>query len=287
VTVLGRDLIPVEYRGQRVATFRQVDEVHERPEGTAKRQFSTNRHRFVQGLDFFEASLDEIRTSFPGLVGSRGGGTVILLTKRGYGKVVKGWNDDRSWQLHDAMQDAYFLMQGEVALVSDGGGLGAGLPHSVRREIGGIVKAVLTANLPTLVRNEIADIEEASGLALESMGSLLRRNAAATFDLSGRVTASQIMTMAGVPEKGRAKGAAQKVSGAMRRAHSERAVRIPAHYNPRQPWVFAQEDAIDWLRSGGAQLVIQHHDDNQRHKGRRGSQAELRLVSPPPRDDAS
>lgn len=75
-----------------------IDALHGRPEGTARRQFNANRHRFVDGADFVSGNLDEIRSAFPGAVGSRGGGQVNLLTRRGYMKLVKGFNDDRAWR---------------------------------------------------------------------------------------------------------------------------------------------------------------------------------------------
>ncbi|MBO5104561.1 MAG: ORF6N domain-containing protein [Ruminococcus sp.] len=41
-----------EYNGQRVVTFKDIDKVHNRPEGTARRNFNTNREYFVEGEDF-------------------------------------------------------------------------------------------------------------------------------------------------------------------------------------------------------------------------------------------
>lgn len=98
----------VEYQGQRVVTMRQIDELHERSNGTAKRQMADHRNRYEEGRDFFAVSNDvwqyEIRTAKTD--SGRGGhrGDIILITERGYGKIVKGWNDDRSWALLDAMQ---------------------------------------------------------------------------------------------------------------------------------------------------------------------------------------
>ena len=57
------DISIKEYKGQRVVTLKDVDMVHERPGGTAKRNFNTNKKRFIEGVDFFLVSSDEIRTS--------------------------------------------------------------------------------------------------------------------------------------------------------------------------------------------------------------------------------
>lgn len=36
-----------EYNGQRVVTFRDIDTVHERPEGTARKRFKDNKSRKI------------------------------------------------------------------------------------------------------------------------------------------------------------------------------------------------------------------------------------------------
>ena len=52
-----------EYSGQRVVTFRDIDTLHHRPEGTAKRNFNKNRKYFIEGIDFFTINQPyEIRT---------------------------------------------------------------------------------------------------------------------------------------------------------------------------------------------------------------------------------
>ena len=73
-----------------------VDNVHQRPNGTAKRTFSENRARFISGEDFVEAPWDAFGgTKF--VPPSRGGNRkpLILLTRRGYLKLVKPLTDDR------------------------------------------------------------------------------------------------------------------------------------------------------------------------------------------------
>lgn len=53
VRINNHDVEVKEYNGQRVVTFKDIDMVHERPEGTAKRNFDTNRKHFIEGEDFF------------------------------------------------------------------------------------------------------------------------------------------------------------------------------------------------------------------------------------------
>ena len=72
-----------------MATLAQVDEVHDRPEGTARRTFNEHKHRLVEGEDFFELDQpDVIRTL--GFERPQGGtpSKVILITEQGYSMLV-------------------------------------------------------------------------------------------------------------------------------------------------------------------------------------------------------
>ena len=57
------DIFVKEYKGKRVVTFKDIDAVHERPDGTANKRFLDNKKRFVEGEDFFNISNSEIRKS--------------------------------------------------------------------------------------------------------------------------------------------------------------------------------------------------------------------------------
>lgn len=48
------DLPVREYNGQRVLTFSDIDSVHGRPDGTASRNFRTNRNYFIEDEDYFK-----------------------------------------------------------------------------------------------------------------------------------------------------------------------------------------------------------------------------------------
>jgi hypothetical protein len=63
VTINNKQLPAVEYRGQRVVTLAMIDEVHQRPDGTAGR-ISKNREQH-QGEDYAELGADVIRTDLP------------------------------------------------------------------------------------------------------------------------------------------------------------------------------------------------------------------------------
>ncbi|MGN7612735.1 ORF6N domain-containing protein [Magnetococcales bacterium HHB-1] len=107
VTIGDASLPIIEYRGKRGVTFSMIDQVHQRPEGTAKRNFRTNKKRFVEGDDFQHVDIaqkDEIRPL--GIdIPSRG---LILLFESGYLMLVKSFTDDLAWQVQRELVNRYF-----------------------------------------------------------------------------------------------------------------------------------------------------------------------------------
>ena len=79
--------------GKRVVTFKDIDTVHKRPEGTARKRFNDNRRHFVSGVDFFKISPSEFRTAI-GNMDSRQQNEVTLMTETGYLMLVKSFTDD-------------------------------------------------------------------------------------------------------------------------------------------------------------------------------------------------
>ena len=87
-----------EYRGQRVVTFKDIDAVHRRPEGTASRNFRANREHFIESEDFFKITPDEFRRAI-GEMDSRQQNDVVLLTESGYLMLVKSFTDELAWKV--------------------------------------------------------------------------------------------------------------------------------------------------------------------------------------------
>lgn len=109
VTIGSSSLQTKEYRNLRVVTFKDVDTVHERADGTASRNFRANRERFIEGEDYFELNQpDEIRRL--GLSRPQGGvpDKVILLTESGYLMLVKSFTDDLAWKVQRQLVKSYF-----------------------------------------------------------------------------------------------------------------------------------------------------------------------------------
>ena len=99
-----------EWRGQRVVTFKDVDRVHQRADGTARRNFNTNKERFIENADFFAVSRKELRTKFVRNTKDQGNPNiqVILLTEMGYLMLVKSFTDDLAWKVQRALVNNYF-----------------------------------------------------------------------------------------------------------------------------------------------------------------------------------
>lgn len=109
VTIGSSSLQTKEYRNLRVVTFKDVDTVHERADGTASRNFRANRERFIENEDYFELNQpDEIRRL--GLSRPQGGvpDKVILLTESGYLMLVKSFTDDLAWKVQRQLVKSYF-----------------------------------------------------------------------------------------------------------------------------------------------------------------------------------
>lgn len=99
--VQGTALQIKEYRGKRVVTFKDIDTVHKRPDGTAKRNFDNNRSHFVSGVDFFKISMKEFSTNIVpnSYKGGNPNNLVTLITETGYLMLVKSFTDDLAWKV--------------------------------------------------------------------------------------------------------------------------------------------------------------------------------------------
>lgn len=96
-----------EIHGQRVVTFKDVDELHERPEGTARNRFYHNKYRFKENEDYFMVRKGEnVKFGDQSLeIPNRG---LILLTESGYLMFVKMFNDDFAWQIQQKLVQCFY-----------------------------------------------------------------------------------------------------------------------------------------------------------------------------------
>ncbi|EKD4460443.1 ORF6N domain-containing protein [Escherichia coli] len=111
VTINNKQLPAVEYLGQRVVTLAMIDDAHQRPEGTARRNFNEHRERFILGEDYFVVRADEIRMHKIYPISEKAQGEVVLLTEQGYLMVTKPFKDDLAWQVQRELVNSYFRVR--------------------------------------------------------------------------------------------------------------------------------------------------------------------------------
>lgn len=93
-----------EFKGQRVVTLKDIDLVHERPEGTARRNFNTNKKHLLEGNDYFVRNSFEAQNEF-GITAPNG---LVLMTEQGYLMLVKSFTDDLAWKVQRQLVNTYF-----------------------------------------------------------------------------------------------------------------------------------------------------------------------------------
>lgn len=110
ITINETALTVKEYQGKRVVTFKDIDTVHGRPDGTARKRFNDNREHFIEGEDFFKAKCDEVRPFFGQTLpnGFNPNADIILVTESGYLMLVKSFTDDLAWKVQRELVNCYF-----------------------------------------------------------------------------------------------------------------------------------------------------------------------------------
>lgn len=110
VEINNTELSIKEFNGQRVVTFNEIDTVHERPNGTARRNFNANKKYLTENEDYLvikpnDLRMDEIRTSGIYQVNPRG---TTFITETGYLLLVKSFTDDLAWKVQRQLVSTYF-----------------------------------------------------------------------------------------------------------------------------------------------------------------------------------
>lgn len=98
---------------QRVVTFNDIDKVHQRPKGTASRNFKSNRKHFIKDVDYFLITRDIFNGRNPSIKEKLNIETIppkgiTLFTETGYLMLVKSFQDDLSWKVQRRLVSSYF-----------------------------------------------------------------------------------------------------------------------------------------------------------------------------------
>ena len=114
VTINQSEVSIKEWQGNRVVTFKDIDLVHGRPDGTARKRFNDNKERFIEGTDYFVRKTDEAKNEF-NIVAPNG---LTLITESGYLMLVKSFTDDLAWDVQRQLVNLYFRVQHQLEVVS-------------------------------------------------------------------------------------------------------------------------------------------------------------------------
>ena len=108
VKINNTDLLVKEFNGQRVVTFKDIDMLHERVDGTADRNFRENKKHFIENEDYFILKKNQ-NNEIRGLeIPNRG---ITLLTESGYLMLVKSLQDDLAWKVQRELVNNYFRVK--------------------------------------------------------------------------------------------------------------------------------------------------------------------------------
>ena len=110
ITINKTEVSVKEYQGNRVVTFKDIDTVHGRPDGTARKRFNDNKEHFIEGVDFYKVKCSEVRPFFGQTPpnGFNPKADIILLTESGYLMLVKSFTDDLAWDVQRQLVNTYF-----------------------------------------------------------------------------------------------------------------------------------------------------------------------------------
>lgn len=106
------NLIPVEYNNKRILTTKQLAEIYGTEETNIKTNFSNNKNRFKEGIDYYLLIGDDLRkfkdkVNIFNLVGTNAK-QLCLWTERGANRHSKILDTDKAWEQFDILEETYF-----------------------------------------------------------------------------------------------------------------------------------------------------------------------------------
>lgn len=115
VLINNKGLEVKEFKGQRVVTLKDIDWLHQRVAGTAKRNFNANKKHLLENVDYYfvkpaDVRRYEIRTSEINNSGT------YLITESGYLMLVKSFTDDLAWDVQRKIVNSYFRVKEQKQL---------------------------------------------------------------------------------------------------------------------------------------------------------------------------
>lgn len=109
VTIEDTEMQIREYDGKMVVTFKDIDTVHKRPEGTERNAFKRSKKHLIENEDYIILKPKVHETYIRNIeIPNRG---ITVLTESGYLLLVKVFNDELAWNVQRQLVNGYFRLK--------------------------------------------------------------------------------------------------------------------------------------------------------------------------------
>lgn len=110
------ELIPVEYKSQRIVTTKFLAEQYGTDENNIIKNFNSNKSRFVEGKHYYKLEGTELKDFKRGVNISNDpsikfASVLILWTDRGAARHAKILDTDEAWDIYEQLEETYFKVQ--------------------------------------------------------------------------------------------------------------------------------------------------------------------------------
>ena len=108
------DLIPVEYRAERVLTTEQLAQAYECEPIQIQQNYNNNKDHFEEGKHFYKLTGEDLKEFKASVTSSKFSSQfkhapcLYLWTRRGASRHSKMLGTDRAWEMFDALEENYF-----------------------------------------------------------------------------------------------------------------------------------------------------------------------------------
>lgn len=112
----GTNLIPLEFKNQRIITTKVLAEEFGTKEDNIKANFNNNKTRFKEGKHYFQLKGDELRV-FKGVVNDindpsiKFASVLTLWTEKGAARHAKILDTDEAWDVYEEFEETYFRIK--------------------------------------------------------------------------------------------------------------------------------------------------------------------------------
>lgn len=113
ITINNNSIDRKLYNNEPVVTFKDIDLVHERVSGTARRNFYKNQKHFIENEDYYLVTVENAKcTNFVhSNIPPKG---QYFFTESGYLMLVKSFTDDLAWEVQRQLVNSYFRLKDEI-----------------------------------------------------------------------------------------------------------------------------------------------------------------------------